>query len=316
MGLLELDPADLVYSDDFATRLALPRVRELADSIDALINIHLPMVRMSDMQVVAGEDRLAAHIILKRSTVLCDVVECSDEEVLLIRSAENERRRKEGADEIANRVAEVERAMAAESYAYETMEDTEPDPAIAAIDSLTPDALFHMPSDSATFERESAFGLPADFVPAEQRTEPEPVKRGRGRPKGSKKAHALAVEAVAAEVGRTAEAVRKVEERIRIKKECAVLEDWGTTQPPEFLDPLLEARVAFTDAAAKVQAAMACLTRLGTASALRDGVLATSQESLRALAYQLRARRPAAVCAWCKNLSSMVGPCKACNGLG
>ena len=97
----------LVLPSDFGKRLKEPRIAERAKSIDAVGLIHEPIVRASDMRVVAGEDRVAAHFALKRRDILCKMVECTDEELKAIQSAENVQRRhdpKEQAQLIAARL--------------------------------------------------------------------------------------------------------------------------------------------------------------------------------------------------------------------
>jgi ParB-like chromosome segregation protein Spo0J len=291
-------------------RTKAPHVQALADSIKEVGLLHYPMLRQSDLRVIHGEDRIAAHYLSEIIDVPCTLVECSDEELLTIRKHENAHRRDESAAELLARVeaAEKELALMTNFDAFK-----EPDPALDVIDALAPDAVSAIEDappmtteQRSTHERELARAL-------QTLTEPAAEPRKAGRPKTRR---GKALEQIAAEVGRTPNAVRKATEREAKKRELNVIELWGRAQPPAWLEPVLEARAGFTDAAAKVQAAMAALTRLGSASQLREGVLGAQHGALKEVGQQLRLARPAALCAWCKNLPGVVGGCAACRGLG
>jgi ParB-like chromosome segregation protein Spo0J len=141
----------------------------------------------------------------------------------------------------------------------------------------------------------------------------EPVKRGRGRPKGSRN---QAIERVAAETDRSVDAVRKAVDREERTRELATIELWGTTQPAEWLEPVLKRRAALTKAAEKLQAAMSTLTTLQKLAPISDQVSYSLHERLKEMAAELRGQRPACVCAWCKNEPALVEDCTACGGDG
>lgn len=143
------------------------------------------------------------------------------------------------------------------------------------------------------------------------------VTRGStAKPGRKKEKRTQAIEAVAAEVGRSTEAVRKATERAERKREAASIETWGREQPAGWLEQVSSVRAMMTEAAAKVQAAMAALTRVSDTGVLRPEVGLRLYADLKTEAHALRAARPSCVCAWCKNLPKVVKACTACHGRG
>jgi hypothetical protein len=141
----------------------------------------------------------------------------------------------------------------------------------------------------------------------------EPLRPAPGRPKETRTA---AIEAVADETGRSTEAVRKAVERAAAKRALSSVEQWGTEQPGEWLEPVLAQRLALTDASDKIRAAMAALTRMQKKSPIDDALSWKLHEDLQARAHSIRMLRPACVCAWCKNRFEYVAECTACGGKG
>lgn len=267
--------ADLLCSPSFADRLKQPHVIALAESIRDTVLINPPMVRQSDGKVAAGEDRIAAHVILDREFVRATLIECDDDELEAIRKAENKHRRVElSAEELLARVEALGIELpGAEEFAP----------------PMTQEAI------------ESASQIP-------------PVLReGPGRPKERR---TVAIEAVAEDTGRSADAVRKAVERAKAKREVTSIELWGTEQPVEWLEPVLAQRVSLTGASDKLRAAMAELTRMQKKSPIDDKVSWELHEALQARAHLIRSLRPACVCAWCKNRGDYVADCTACGGRG
>lgn len=108
----------LQCGDDFERRLAKKSVKDLADSVDQVGGfIHPPVVRASDMQVIAGEDRVASRIIRGHEEVTVDLVECSDEEVALMREHENVFRRNVPPADVKAMVEQLETMTADEQGA-------------------------------------------------------------------------------------------------------------------------------------------------------------------------------------------------------
>jgi hypothetical protein len=99
LGLRLIPIHRIVVDGSFAKRLSEPRVVELAASIEAYACIHEPIVRKSDWRLIAGRDRLAAHIKLERKSLLVKLVECTDAEALDIEAEENLQRRHDPVEE-------------------------------------------------------------------------------------------------------------------------------------------------------------------------------------------------------------------------
>lgn len=274
--------ANLECSPGFEERTRKPHVIALAESIRDTVLINAPMVRERDSKVAAGEDRIAAYCVLDRPEIRVTLVECSDEELEAIRSAENKFRRSDiSAEELLARVE----AMAPQASAPCECCQGE----TVATDSGAECVICGW--------RQRAPGDQAPLV-------------GPGRPK---KARTVAMEAVAAETGRSHESVRKATERAAARRDKASIELWGTEQPAEWLEPIQAQRRLLTGASDKVTAAMASLTRLQTRSPIDDALSHELHLALQEKAHAIRALRPACVCAWCKNT---VPDCTACGGRG
>lgn len=66
-----------------------PRVKALAKSIKKGMQLQEPMVRKSDMTIVFGNGRVAAHHINGEDLVLVKLVDCTDEEAAIAKETEN-----------------------------------------------------------------------------------------------------------------------------------------------------------------------------------------------------------------------------------
>lgn len=304
-NLREVAIAELVVSDEFPLRLERPHVRELADSIAELGCIHPPLARAEpngDYTLGPGEDRVAAHVLLGLSTVIVRLIHCEDHELELLREAENRVRRKESSAELLEM---VERLTAERDKANE--------------------ALVSMADANDGREELHALREAADDMPGTERMlaecldriveddpdpdglideDPEPGRKGR-----PKSARMRAVERVAAETGRNPDSVRKAVEREEKRREKASVECWGREQAPEWLEPVLALRKTITGVYDRMKAAAGTLT----ATKLD---MTHEREELRNTARAIRARRPAAVCAWCKNVDRYVTDCTGCQGRG
>jgi ParB-like chromosome segregation protein Spo0J len=91
--------ARLRLPGDFKARQAEPRVRSRSVSIETSFLMHEPIVRQRDWALVSGVDRVAAVSLLGWVKVPCTLIECSDEELLVIRAQENAERRHEAGRE-------------------------------------------------------------------------------------------------------------------------------------------------------------------------------------------------------------------------
>lgn len=93
MRVLGLDVVPVVaLTGEWHAILGEPRVAILARSIEAGTQLQEPMVRRSDMRVVFGNGRVAAHQLLKRPTVMVKLVDCTDHEASIAKEMENAHR--------------------------------------------------------------------------------------------------------------------------------------------------------------------------------------------------------------------------------
>ncbi len=92
VGFRELAIASLKLPGDWRKVLDDPNVKHLAASIRTFSNLQEAIVRRSDMQLIAGRRRVAAHVYLGLDKVYCKLVECSDDECRAIALAENAHR--------------------------------------------------------------------------------------------------------------------------------------------------------------------------------------------------------------------------------
>lgn len=112
IGEKVLPLAKMVLPGDIRQRTLSPHVQRLAQSIDQLGPINCPTVRKDGSRYVllAGRDRVAAHIILQRPEVRCVVVRCADQEAIMLELAENAHRRNVDIaemDELCRRIDEA-----------------------------------------------------------------------------------------------------------------------------------------------------------------------------------------------------------------
>lgn len=113
IGFREVQIDRLKLTGDFKKRLKAPHVKELSSSIDSSIGLlHEPIVRMergAGMTLLAGNDRVAAHVLLKRTKVHAKLVQCTDDEARQIVATENAIRRHDPQEQRAAVLALTER---------------------------------------------------------------------------------------------------------------------------------------------------------------------------------------------------------------
>lgn len=280
----------LVCGPDFQELMSEPRVLAIAERV--AINggsSTLPIVRAGDMNVLAGEDIIAAHCILDIDELTVELVHDGslDDEPATEFSPHGETqcaRTEVTPPPVRTHTPEewAEMNRAAEANLFASGAWQEPDPL-----GLRPDPN----SSHATLERVAA-------VQAQVGTQ------------------SAAVAAVAAETGRSEHAVKKAVNRAKRAKDKVSIETWGREQPAAWLAATTELRRAMTTASNSIRTAMSALSPL-VGDVLVPGVaLASTYEALKTRAAELRAARPACVCAWCKNEPALVERCVACGGRG
>lgn len=88
IGVRDIVTADIKTAPGFAQRVRDQRIVELAQAMRSMGKPQPPLVRLVDLRLVAGEDRLAAVVVLGETMVRCRVVECSDQEIEATRRVE------------------------------------------------------------------------------------------------------------------------------------------------------------------------------------------------------------------------------------
>lgn len=106
----------LKLEGDWRARLAEPRIKLRARSIEQIGVIHEPLVRWADKRPIAGRDRIAALVKLGHDRITVKAIDCTDEEAQAIAAAENSERRhltpKELQAEAAKTVDSLARSIA------------------------------------------------------------------------------------------------------------------------------------------------------------------------------------------------------------
>jgi len=284
----------LVCGPDFQELMNEPRVRALAERV--AINggsATLPIVRASDMEVIAGEDIIAAHCLLDIDELRVELVHDGsfDDEPSTELSPDGETRYALG--EVARVVDRTEVTPAPW---------TDPAPGYE-------ESLLRLPEPAA-----SSVCVVAAVVPgmgAAQLATLERVEAVQAQA-GTQKA---AVKAVAAETGRSEHAVKKAANRARRAKDKVDIQCWGRPQPEAWLAPVRDLRRSMTSAANSIRTAMSSLSPLLDIAV--PGVdVASTYQAIKEAAVKLMNARPACVCAWCKNEPLLRERCTACHGRG
>lgn len=97
LGIREIEIAKMKLPGDFRKVVDSEEASLIAASVREFgVLLHDPWVRKSDSLLVFGTRRVASHVKLGKSRVLCKIVECSDDEVELVRYAENWHREHDG----------------------------------------------------------------------------------------------------------------------------------------------------------------------------------------------------------------------------
>lgn len=92
IGFKEIAITAMKLPGDWRKVLDDPNVKHQAASIRTFTQLQEPIVRRSDMQLIAGRRRVAAHVYLGLEYVYCKLIECSDDETIAIAKVENAHR--------------------------------------------------------------------------------------------------------------------------------------------------------------------------------------------------------------------------------
>lgn len=263
-------------SDSFEQRLGQFHVASLAESIRECGIIHPPVVRASDYQVIAGEDRIAAHVLLNRDEVLVDLVECTDEEVETIREHENLHRRSATPAEVKALVEQLEE---------EAVEEVET--VVTGIDFGFQDHLVEATVDTGTGELLKV----------------ETVKRGR-----PKTARGAAVEEAANKLGVTTNAVYKKLQQA--KKDGPPFETWGREVDPKLVADAAESYKSITHVVDKLNLAHQALLHCMKKAHVVDEDAAEWLVEIADVIDNARAARPVGLCPYCKGVAAKCHHCR------
>lgn len=276
--------ASLIVSDTFEDRLQQQHVRDLADSIRVEGLIHPPMVRVTEHgnEVVAGEDRVAAHVLLGRDEVTCIVSEHVDE-------------------------ARAERLRHIENV-YRRTDPEERRRSVAALVALEAERVADGPADEALnpFVEEA----------------PPPKKRGRPKsPKGQAREQVAKDLGMSPEAVRMAERRGKQLDApkpapLQTDLVCPV-ENQGIETTSVWNAQVEAVRVYLRDLNKLLVQAQGVITNMRNANLpVRESAYQRVQELMHDAAASVRSMKPKRVCPYCKLVASIQPTCAACFGYG
>lgn len=96
VSIISMPLKQINLPDDLEDRIREPRIKDLAESFSNLAPLHDPIVKKGKngrYDIVAGADRITAHVFRKSTRVQVKVVEADPAEIVEIRYAENACRR-------------------------------------------------------------------------------------------------------------------------------------------------------------------------------------------------------------------------------
>lgn len=260
-------------------RLAADHVRRLAENIEEVGMIHLPMVRRRDMQVISGGDRVAAHHLAGREEIDVQIVDQTDTEVEVLRRVENVHRRHDpehAREEFVELVDWMERQVEQERQ-----------------EAIPPDSL---PQGRPRSPR----GEARERVARTQGVDPESVRKREYRARKAK--------------GKVEQAKKR---EAKGKKPKAPIDTLGL-ELGEALEANLAAVREYLDSAVRsLGKARGELERLASAELRTEmAELQTCIEQVRTASHLVKGQRPARLCPWCKGINVVTQQCGACNGWG
>lgn len=283
-------------SESFESRLGKVHVAKLAESIRDTGLIHPPVVRASDFEVIAGEDRVAAHVLLNRDEVLVDLVECTDEEVEAIRAAENSHRRPHTADEVAALVAKLE----AENEAVEEVETS------VLGDEFEEETQWNLNPEDAKDVLWVDVSNGERVPPAKAMEMVEAAKPGR-----PPTPHGTAVIEAAEKLEVSPSTVYK---KLRdAARSGPPFETWGREANPKVVARAAESYKAITTICDILRKAHAKVLRADKWGTLNAAIACDMESEIKAMIETLELKRPIALCPDC---FAQDDDCHICNGLG
>lgn len=276
--------SSLVCGDGFEARLERPHVRALADSIKRLGGEHPVNGVIHHPVVRASDNKVGAGE--DRIAAMCLL----DQDNMLVSLVEC-------SDEELEAMREAENKFRR---------------------NVVPAELLAMVESRAEELEADEFDIDDHCGPEESTRRIDSAKNMLAQPGRPMSPRGEAIREVAAEVGRSPDAVRKSAERAAKRAKAESFETWGTTQPKHWTERVSKLKRELENTADKLRAAMAALTRAEMVEKL-PAEMWQLHEQLKLAASRCKLQSPACVCAYCKNMTDrpeVGGACEACGGRG
>jgi ParB-like chromosome segregation protein Spo0J len=282
LGFQEVAIERLNLQGNFRERLDSPRIFERAKSIQRLGILSEPMVRLRDMRVIYGHDRIAGAVRAGRTKVTCKMVECTDEELHEIEVTENVQRRHDSvtANKNLNRLLEL----------YE-----------GQVTSADPENLPAPLLEARGFsgKARTARGIARVRASVELGIKPESVRRREQRSKAVER-----------------HAKQKKERDDNVTPE-PVINLIGMEVTDEFVADTVKVHRMLQRVVVHLTSAQSVLTAIGRDKALFPPArLQRLYDEIHAVAAQARGHLPVSLCPYCKGLEGLQEHCAACLGCG
>lgn len=277
LGRHEIEIATISNPEDFMPRVDEPRIASRAASIVDVGLLHEPWVRASDRKLIAGRDRMAAHVKLGRATVLVELVECNDEEASLVELEENFARRHDKEEQARLQIERV--AKYAAYFASKPKEK---------------------PKEKRKHGQrgKSAIGLARDKVAGELDVKPETLRKReiRHRQRNLEKTKK------AVDAGNLDAAAPK-----------PTIKLLGMPVGDDFTKKVAAVGVYIDGAISKARGAKLTIGSLRSAELpVNDGLMQRLWDDLHDMEAALKAARPSSLCPFCKGLAGVQESCGGC----
>lgn len=281
LGLKEVAIEKLSLPGDMKTRRKSDSVKELGQAIEATDGfiLHDPVVRKSDMKLLAGRDRIAAKLNRGEKFAIVKYVECDDAEALAIELAENAGRRhdpKKKAEQFLRMMEATAKQVA---------------PEVAQEKAANPSS------------RKTPKKAAREKVARSRGVKPEAVRKAEQRAKAVREDRAPAP--------------RSSERPPKATKSEAPIATLGIAIEPEWLVSVGRVQEELTKIADRVATALSGLTVLRKSKLpIDDARIAALWDGLHGIGESIRGAIPKSICPWCKGLPGIQDQCQACDGNG
>lgn len=265
-----------------------PFVAELAASQDAIGTIHEPIVRQEDMLVVAGENRIAAHVKRGKDFVTVTLVQCTDDEVGIVRRAENAHRRHN---------PERRRELMDELVVLMSKEIEKVKPGIP---------------NAGSGRRATAVGEARRKLAAERGVRPESIRQQEYRTKERKEAERLGM---SVPDYRNAKKTGHMPPTSMLEEPALPpVKTLGMNLAPHFAAAMKELQQNVDHAAGKINHALSILTQMegDGPDLIRSDKMRRAREFLQSAGSLVRMMRPWSLCPACAGIEQVTKECGTC----